>query len=114
MMKPLKIGLRVWIAITSLLSFLGGWAIFSHSGKPAPLFSTSGAAVAAAAAVTTDGAVAPGVVAPLPTLPAIPSLNDLTASGSIQALPALPNLTVNNSANNSVNTFTPRLRTRGS
>jgi len=111
MMKPLKIGLRVWIALTSLLSFLGGWAIFSHSGKPMPLFSTSGAAVAAASVATTDGAITADAVTPLPTLAPLPSLNDLASSGSIQALPALPNLTANN---NAVSNFTPRLRTRGS
>jgi hypothetical protein len=113
MMKPLKIGLRVWIAMTSLLSFLGGWAILSHSGKPAPLFSTSGASVAAAAAATSNGAIAPdpSTTLALPTLQPLPSLNDLASSGtSVQALPALPNLAANNTTSN----FTPRLRTRGS
>ena len=113
MMKPLKIGLRVWIAMTSLLSFLGGWAILSHSGKPAPLFSTSGASIAAAAAATSDGALTPDPTAnlTLPTLQPLPSLDDLASSNTtVQALPALPNLAANNTASN----FSPRLRTRGS
>ncbi|MFN8412592.1 MAG: hypothetical protein U0Z26_09415 [Anaerolineales bacterium] len=33
-MKFWKIGLRTWIAIGSLTSFLAGWVLFSHSPKP--------------------------------------------------------------------------------
>jgi hypothetical protein len=36
-MKIVKKSLRVWITIASVFSFLGGWIILSHSGKPAPL-----------------------------------------------------------------------------
>jgi hypothetical protein len=33
-MKPYKNFLRYWFAITSVLSFVGGWIIFAHSPKP--------------------------------------------------------------------------------
>ncbi len=33
-MKPYKNFLRIWFAITSVLSFLGGWIILAHSPKP--------------------------------------------------------------------------------
>jgi hypothetical protein len=36
-MKILKKSMRLWITIASLFSFLAGWALFSHSNKPAPL-----------------------------------------------------------------------------
>ena len=78
-MKPIKIGLRVWFAITSLLSFLFGWILFSHADKPAPLFSSSSATSQQSVDV-------------LPTLQPIPSLNDLTSSG-LQSLPSQSNLT---------------------
>ena len=36
-MKKLKFGLRFWITITSILSFVGGWIMLVHSPKPAQL-----------------------------------------------------------------------------
>lgn len=33
-MKIWKISLRVWITVTTLLSFLGSWAVLAHSPKP--------------------------------------------------------------------------------
>ena len=33
-MKLWKTSLRIWITITSLLSFMGGWAVLAHSPKP--------------------------------------------------------------------------------
>jgi hypothetical protein len=33
-MKPFRKILRFWIAIASVLSFLGGWVILAHSPKP--------------------------------------------------------------------------------
>lgn len=106
MMKPLKFSLRIWIALTSVLSFLGGWALFAHSGKPAPLFTPS-SSVPTAALGTASGNSS---YTALPTLQPIPSLDDLAASGQVQALPAQPSLTFNNNRNFSA----PRMRTRGS
>ncbi|GAB4398108.1 MAG: hypothetical protein OHK0031_17870 [Anaerolineales bacterium] len=33
-MKYIKIAVRVWIALTSVMSFLMGWAFLAHSPKP--------------------------------------------------------------------------------
>jgi len=33
-MKLLKLGIRFWITITSLLSFLVGWIMLAHAPKP--------------------------------------------------------------------------------
>lgn len=38
-MKLLKFGLRFWITLGSVFSFLIGWMIFGHSLKPAQPFS---------------------------------------------------------------------------
>jgi hypothetical protein len=89
-MKSLKLGLRAWFTITSLFSFLVGWALFSHAGKPVSLFATSTSSAAA--------------VDPLPTLQPVPSLNDLTSNG-LQSLPSQSNLTARNM---------PRMRLGGS
>lgn len=104
-MKPLKLGLRIWIAITSIVSFLGGWALFSHSGKPAPLFSSP----ATDTPVTAAQQVQPSL-APLPTLPPVPSLDSLTQGGA-SALQPLPSISIVQSAPSA---SLPRLRTRGS
>ncbi len=107
MMKPLKISLRVWIAASSLLSFMGGWALFSHSGKPAPLFSSPAAPPPPAASSGEDDTAQ---LAPLPTLQPLPSLDDLTSSGQTQALQLQqPSFSANNNFN-----AAPRVRTRGS
>ena len=105
-MKPLKLGLRVWFTITSLVSFLAGWMLLSHAGKPAPLF-PSGSSAGAGTTDTNNATVT------VPTLAPVPSLNDLLTSGSsntggstLQSLPSLPSTTSNN--------FLPTFRTRGS
>jgi hypothetical protein len=33
-MKVFRKAMRIWIAIASVFSFLGGWAILAHSPKP--------------------------------------------------------------------------------
>ena len=33
-MKLLKVGIRFWITITSVLSFLTGWIMLAHAPKP--------------------------------------------------------------------------------
>lgn len=90
MKKPVKIGLRIWFAITSILSFLFGWALFSHAEKPVSLFQSQSAAAQA--------------VDVLPTLQPVPSLNDLT-SGGLQALPSQPSIAMGS---------LPRMRLGGS
>lgn len=39
-MKLLKLGLRFWITVTSIISFLMGWAMLAHSPKPVQTSST--------------------------------------------------------------------------
>jgi hypothetical protein len=66
-MKFLKIGIRFWITLTSVLSFLTGWVMLAHAPKPNQAgFSSS------------------NVVAPLPTLQPLNSLslNSLSDFGS--------------------------------
>ncbi len=36
-MKTYKLGMRLWITIAALFSFLGGWILLAHANKPAPL-----------------------------------------------------------------------------
>jgi hypothetical protein len=50
-MKLLKIGIRFWITITSVLSFLMGWIMLAHAPKP-----------------NQTSSPATNIVAPLPTL----------------------------------------------
>ncbi len=75
-MRLTRIALRVWIALTSVFSFLIGWAMLAHSPKPVQ-----------AAAGTTSAPSQAVVVAPLPTLAPLAPL-DLTGSFSGAALPA--------------------------
>jgi hypothetical protein len=50
-MKILKIGIRFWLTLTSVLSFLTGWVMLAHAPKP-----------------NQTGFPASNVTAPLPTL----------------------------------------------
>ncbi len=36
-MKTYKLGMRAWITIAAVFSFLGGWILLAHANKPAPL-----------------------------------------------------------------------------
>ena len=88
-MKPFKIFLRYWFAITSVLSFLAGWIILAHSPKPVqPTTSSS--------------------LAPLPTLAPIQTFGNVNNNG-------LGFFSPNNSQTNSQPSlgFT-RMRTGGS
>jgi hypothetical protein len=101
-MKPLKLALRIWITITSLLSFLVGWALLSHAPKPASIFSSQ---------TNLSSVSSPAAVDPLPTLAPIPSLDSiLTNPNTTVNLQPLPSFTNNTSNNN----FLPSFRTRGS
>ncbi len=85
-MKSLKSSLRIWIAATSLVGFLGGWGLLAHAAKPVPFENP-------------PGITAP---APLPTLEPLPPLNG--SSINLQPLPPLP----------SSQGAQPFLRTKGS
>ena len=66
-MKLLKFGLRFWITLSSVFSFMVGWAMLAHAPKP----------VQAAAAQPSSS------VAPLPTLAPLQPLN-FSSNGGIQ------------------------------
>ena len=106
-MKPIKLGLRIWFIITSAVSFLAGWMLLAHAGKPAPLFPSSQPASSASNASSQ--------LTPLPTLPPLPSLNDLTSgSSSLQSLPSLPSTFGSGSTSGSSSGLMPFFRSRGS
>jgi hypothetical protein len=86
-MKHLKVGLRIWIAISSIAGFLGGWVMLAHSPKPA------------------QPAQQVSVLVQPVNLPPLPPMTSFTQqSSAFQPLPSLPQSSF----------FTPRLRTGGS
>ncbi len=72
-MRLMKFALRFWIALTSVFSFLVGWAMLAHSPKPVQ-------------AKTLTAPASRIVVTPLPTLAPLPSfeLSGNSAGGSFQ------------------------------
>jgi hypothetical protein len=68
-MKLLKLGLRFWITLSSVFTFLAGWAMLAHAPKPT---SFSPAQTSSAS------------VAPLPTLAPLQPLNFSGNGGTIQ------------------------------
>ena len=58
-MKLLKMGIRFWITITSVVSFLTGWVMLAHAPKPIQASSSSS-----------------NVASPLPTLEPLRPLSD--------------------------------------
>ncbi len=66
-MRLMKFALRFWIALTSVFSFLVGWAMLAHAPKPVQ-----------AKTLTSPSSV---VVTPLPTLAPLPSFEFSGNSG---------------------------------
>jgi hypothetical protein len=90
-MKFLKIGIRFWITLTSVLSFLTGWVMLAHAPKPnQATFSSS------------------NVAAPLPTLE---PLNPLSGSDDNNNFQNQPLFSVQSSVRSQ---FRPAFRTGGS
>jgi hypothetical protein len=91
-MKIFKIGLRIWIAAISVVSFLIGWIMFAHSGKPVSIFGSSSQPLPVQASQ----------FQPIPTIPPLndPQLNTQTFQSLPQQQPQM--------------SFQPRLRTGGS
>ena len=58
-MKLLKFGLRFWITLTSVVSFVGGWIMLAHAPKP-----------------NQNSSLYSNVSAPIPTLEPLPALSD--------------------------------------
>jgi hypothetical protein len=104
-MKNIKIGLRIWILLTSVISFLTGWVMLAHAGKPASLFLQTQTTPDPASSQTANLPIP----LPMPTLiTPIPLDNgSSTSSANLQPLPALP--VIQQQQN-----FLPSLRTRGS
>ncbi len=94
-MKPMKIFLRYWFAITSVLSFVAGWVVLAHSPKPVSSTSTSSSGLA-----------------PLPTLAPL-NLNG-TANSNNNNGGILGGLFSSGSSNNSQPGFGFSMRTGGS
>ena len=93
-MKKFKSLLHVWITLTSIMSFLGGWIVFSRSTKPAAF---NGLNSPAAQSATT-----------LSPIPSLDSLIANTASSSQTALQPLTTYQLSSQPSTTV------LRTRGS
>ncbi len=92
-MKNIKTSLRTLISATSIMAFVGGWALFAHSQKP-----TSFAALTQSSPVQS---------VQVPTLAPIPTLEPFNnAPRQLQSAPS--------SSNNSFVFSQPMLRTRGS
>lgn len=89
-----KIFVRLWIGLTSLAAFIGGWIFLGHSGKP----------VSAASLNAQDAAGQVQSLQPLPTLEPLPSLD---SGSTVQQFSNQPSFQQNFN-------FTPRFRTRGS
>ena len=110
-MKPLKLALRIWFTITSVLSFLVGWALLSHAPKPVSIFSLFSSPAPSSSSSSNADTTS---LNPLPTLVPIPSLDslitnpDVATNTNLQPLPSFNNNVTTN------NNFVPRLRTRGS
>jgi hypothetical protein len=85
-MKYLKISLRVWIAISSMIGFLVGWAMLAHAPKPV------------------QPSQQPALVEPAPLLNLDINSTLKPRNRSLQQLPAWPQTGRN----------VPRLRTGGS
>jgi hypothetical protein len=87
-MKTFRKILRYWIAIASMLSFLGGWVILAHSPKPVQPQS-----------VTVQSSLS------------LPPIQAFDSNANNNGLGFFPN---NSGANSQPSAGIPRLRTRGS
>lgn len=93
-MIKLKNGIRIWIATTSVTSFMGGWVLLAHSPKPASTINQPTISVPSQA--------------PLPTLAPLPAINNQSI-GAQQLQPLQPLQPAQPSP-----IFQPRMRTSGS
>jgi hypothetical protein len=69
-MKLLKFGLRFWIMLTSVFSFMLGWVMIAHSPKPLQ-----------------SGSASPAAVPAMPTLAPLPALNFDSNDSNSQSSP---------------------------
>jgi hypothetical protein len=115
-MKLVKIGLRIWIALGSIVGFLGGWVLLAHAPKPAsflPAASTSSASNTTAEGADSTNPSVSASPTPYPTIAPPPSLQDLQ-SGQVQLQPLQVQPVSPQQSLPSVQNFAPRVRTGGS
>jgi len=112
-MKLIKVGLRIWIALGSIVSFLGGWALLAHAPKPASFLPAATSSPSTGAADSTGPAVRVNTPTPYPTIAPPPSLQDLQ-SGQVQLQPLQVQPVTPQQSLPSVQNFAPRVRTGGS
>jgi hypothetical protein len=91
-MKLLKIGIRFWVTITSVLSFLTGWVMLAHAPKPNQASSPSAS-----------------LSAPLPTLEPLRPLSDFGSDDN-----GFQNQTLFSVQPSTRSQFRPSFRTGGS
>ena len=120
-MKPLKLGLRFWILISSIFSFLGGWALLSHAGKPTPFsMFISQSTDQTTADVAADPQTNITSLPTMATLQPIPSLDSLLSGASSGAVVNQGSFTIQPLQQAPSTTYVqppsraPRIRTHGS
>ncbi len=115
-MKFFKSALRMWITLTSMAGFLGGWVLLAHSPKPQPVVNTNTTTTDPNANPTTSTTSATSNL----NLPPVPSLDSLLSqNGQQQQTNIFQSLAPSNpppavSVAPSTNNFMPRFRTSGS
>jgi len=75
-MKILKFGLRAWLTMASVLSFVGGWILLAHSPKPIT--------------VKSDGTMAVSTLEPLSPLGDFSVSNDSIQNQSLLSIQPRP------------------------
>jgi hypothetical protein len=105
MMKQYKLGLRLWIGFSSILGFLGGWALLAQAGKLTyPQSPTSNISVA----TSTTSLPTETLNSILPTVSTIPTLQSSSGLVSPTKIVPIP------SATPQATTQVPQFRSRGS
>ena len=91
-MKLLKFGLRFWIILTSVVSFVGGWIMLAHAPRP-----------------NQNNSLYSNVSAPIPTLEPLPALSDYQPDANNNSIQSWFNLQPRQNLG-----FRPTFRTGGS
>jgi hypothetical protein len=68
-MKLFQYGIRIFVLLGSIVSFLGGWTLLAHANKP--IAAEASAPIAAPTALPSIDFGAPSNLQPLPSLPPI-------------------------------------------
>jgi hypothetical protein len=104
-MKQYKLGLRLWIGFSSILGFLGGWALLVQAGK----LTLPQSPTATISTITlTTSLPTESLNSILPTVPAVPTLQSSTGSVSPTRIVPIPSTTPQAA------TQVPQFRSRGS